>query len=72
MTAVGDGRKGALGFVQHEAAGGLMLLVAAIAALLVCNSPLAGLYEYFSLRRSACAWAASSWKSRCCFGSTKA
>ena len=47
MTAVGDGRKGALGFVQHEAAGGLMLLVAAIAALLVCNSPLAGLYEYF-------------------------
>ena len=47
MTAVGEGRKGALGFVQHEAAGGLMLLVAAIAALLVCNSPLAGLYEYF-------------------------
>ena len=47
MTAVGDGRKGALGFVQHEAAGGLMLLVAAIAALLICNSPLAGLYEYF-------------------------
>ena len=33
MTAVGEGRKGALRFVQHEAAGRLMLLVAAIAAL---------------------------------------
>jgi Na+:H+ antiporter, NhaA family len=39
--------KGALAFVQHEAAGGVALLVAALAALIVSNSPLAWLYDAF-------------------------
>lgn len=39
--------KGALAFVHHEAAGGLVLMVAALAALLACNSPLAWLYDWF-------------------------
>jgi NhaA family Na+:H+ antiporter len=39
--------KGALAFVHHEAAGGLVLMVAALAALLACNSPLAWLYDRF-------------------------
>jgi Na+:H+ antiporter, NhaA family len=37
--------KGALAFVNHEAAGGLALLAAALAALIACNSPLAWLYD---------------------------
>src|SRR5262245_36789680 len=36
--------KGALAFIQHEAAGGLLLLAAAIAALIISNSPLDWLY----------------------------
>jgi Na+:H+ antiporter, NhaA family len=39
--------KGALAFVHHEAAGGLALMAAALAALIVCNSPLAWLYDGF-------------------------
>jgi NhaA family Na+:H+ antiporter len=39
--------KGALAFVQHEAAGGLTLMVAALAALIVSNSPLSRLYDGF-------------------------
>jgi NhaA family Na+:H+ antiporter len=39
--------KGALAFVQHEAAGGLVLMVAALAALIASNSPLASLYDRF-------------------------
>src|SRR5215470_14010685 len=39
--------KGALAFVHHEAAGGVALLAAALAALLVSNSPLAWLYDAF-------------------------
>jgi NhaA family Na+:H+ antiporter len=39
--------KGALAFVQHEAAGGLVLMAAALAALVACNSPLAWLYDRF-------------------------
>jgi NhaA family Na+:H+ antiporter len=39
--------KGALAFVQHEAAGGLVLMVAALAALIASNSPLAWLYDRF-------------------------
>jgi Na+:H+ antiporter, NhaA family len=38
---------GALRFFQHEAAGGVLLLVAAIAALAIANSPLAWLYGGF-------------------------
>jgi NhaA family Na+:H+ antiporter len=39
--------KGALAFAQHEAAGGLVLVIAAIAALIASNSPLAWLYDGF-------------------------
>ena len=39
--------KGALTFIHHEAAGGMVLLAAAIAALLVANTPLAWLYVQF-------------------------
>src|SRR5262249_27900649 len=37
--------KGALEFLHHEAAGGLVLVTAALLALLASNSPLASLYE---------------------------
>jgi NhaA family Na+:H+ antiporter len=37
--------KGALAFFQHEASGGVVLVVAAAVALIVSNSPLAPLYE---------------------------
>jgi NhaA family Na+:H+ antiporter len=39
--------KGAAAFIRHEAAGGVVLLAAALAALLVSNSPLAWLYDGF-------------------------
>jgi NhaA family Na+:H+ antiporter len=39
--------KGALAFVRHEAAGGVALLLAALAALIASNSPLASLYGGF-------------------------
>jgi NhaA family Na+:H+ antiporter len=39
--------KGALAFVHHEAAGGLVLMLAALAALIASNSPLAWLYDGF-------------------------
>jgi NhaA family Na+:H+ antiporter len=48
MTFAFDARgklKGALAFVQHEAAGGLVLILAALAALIVSNSPFAWLYD---------------------------
>jgi Na+:H+ antiporter, NhaA family len=38
--------KGALAFVHREAAGGLALMAAALAALILCNSPLAWLYDW--------------------------
>jgi NhaA family Na+:H+ antiporter len=37
--------KGALAFLQHEAAGGVILLIAAAMALIVSNSPLDWLYD---------------------------
>ncbi len=37
--------RGALKFVHHEASGGIMLLMAAMLALLLANSPLASLYD---------------------------
>src|SRR5262245_60979202 len=39
--------KGALAFVHHEAAGGVALMAAALAALIASNSPLAWLYDWF-------------------------
>ena len=39
--------KGALAFAHHEAAGGVVLILAALAALIVSNSPLAWLYDGF-------------------------
>jgi NhaA family Na+:H+ antiporter len=45
--AVREKLKGALAFIHHEAAGGMVLLAAAIAALLVANTPLAWLYDQF-------------------------
>ena len=45
--AVREKLKGALTFIHHEAAGGMVLLAAAIAALLVANTPLAWLYDQF-------------------------
>jgi NhaA family Na+:H+ antiporter len=42
---VGDRLKGALTYFQHEATGGLLLLAAALAALVVSNSPLDWLYD---------------------------
>jgi NhaA family Na+:H+ antiporter len=50
MTFAFDARgklKGALAFVHHEAAGGLVLMLAALAALVASNSPLAWLYDGF-------------------------
>jgi len=50
MTPVPDVRsnlKGALAFLHHEAAGSLVLVVAALAALLASNSSLAPLYDGF-------------------------
>ena len=50
MTFAFDARsklKGALAFVHHEAAGGLVLMLAALAALIASNSPLAWLYDGF-------------------------
>jgi Na+:H+ antiporter, NhaA family len=44
---VRDKLKGGLAFVHHEAAGGLVLMVAALAALIVSNSPLSWLYDRF-------------------------
>ncbi len=38
---------GALEFIRHEAAGGVLLLAAAIMALLLANSPLSWLYDGF-------------------------
>src|SRR5438132_3910974 len=40
-----DPLKSATAFLQHDAAGGLVLLAAAIAALIVNNSPLEWLYD---------------------------
>jgi NhaA family Na+:H+ antiporter len=37
--------KGAAAFIQHEAAGGVVLLAAALGALLIANSPIAWLYD---------------------------
>ena len=37
--------KGALGFIQHEAAAGVLLLLAAIAALALENSPWRWIYD---------------------------
>jgi Na+:H+ antiporter, NhaA family len=45
MTAARQRRDGALAFIQHEAAGGVLLVGAAIVALLVANSPLQQLYR---------------------------
>src|SRR5215470_4216501 len=39
--------KGVLAFLHHEAAGGLVLVVAALLALLASNSPLEKLYDGF-------------------------
>jgi Na+:H+ antiporter, NhaA family len=39
--------KGALAFARHEAAGGVALMIAALAALIASNSPLAWLYDGF-------------------------
>jgi NhaA family Na+:H+ antiporter len=39
--------KGALAFAHHEAAGGVVLILAALAALIASNSPLAWLYDGF-------------------------
>jgi NhaA family Na+:H+ antiporter len=36
---------GAFAFLHHEAAGGIILLIAAILALVVSNSPLSGIYD---------------------------
>ena len=47
MTATGPRHDGALGFIRHEATGGFLLVGAAIAALLVANSSLQGLYRGF-------------------------
>jgi NhaA family Na+:H+ antiporter len=44
---VKDKLKGALAFIHHEAAGGIILLAAAVLALVLANSPLAGLYDRF-------------------------
>lgn len=46
-TANGGKYKGALAFIHHEAAGGAILLVAAILALIVSNSPLSVFYDSF-------------------------
>jgi NhaA family Na+:H+ antiporter len=45
--AIADRLKGAAAFLHHEAAGGLVLVAAALFALLVSNSPLSVLYDSF-------------------------
>lgn len=49
MEHIGEGKAngGALAFFQHEAAGGIVMLLAAALALIVSNSPLASLYTTF-------------------------
>ena len=49
MTTAGRTNLGqtALDFLQHQAAGGIILLAAAVAALIVSNSPLNWLYDVF-------------------------
>lgn len=47
MPDVRDRLKGALAFFHHEAAAGLVLMAAALAALLIDNSPLSWLYSLF-------------------------
>ena len=44
---VGTRLKGALAFLHHEAAGGFVLVIAALIALLASNSPLERLYDGF-------------------------
>ena len=65
--------KGALAFFQHEAAGGLVLVAAAVAALVFDNSPLTRLYERVPRHARGRArrrrWRSTS---RCCCGSTTA
>ena len=34
-------------FLKHESAGGILLILAAIVALILANSPLSGYYELF-------------------------
>lgn len=46
-TASNGNYDGALKFMKHEAAGGVILLLAAIAALVLANSPLVGTYQAF-------------------------
>jgi Na+/H+ antiporter NhaA len=69
---VRDRLKGALAFFHHEAAAGLVLMAAALAALLIDNSPLSRLYDVFLDTRSASASARLASRSRCCCGSTTA
>lgn len=40
-------KKGAQAFFEHEAAGGIILMIAAALALIIYNSPLTGFYEAF-------------------------
>ena len=43
---------GALAFFEHEAAGGIVLLAAAVLALILANSPAEDLYDALLKRRS--------------------
>ena len=56
-------------FLEIEAAGGIVLMVVAVLALIAANSPLAGAYDACCTCRSACA--SATWRSRrrCCTGS---
>ena len=64
---------GVKAFFEHEAAGGIVLLAAALLGLILMNSPPAGLYESAARDARAARRARRSCStSRCCTGSTTA
>ena len=59
-------------FMQMESASGILLLIAAIVAILIANSPLAGIYDALLGMTVAARLARCRSASRCCCGSTTA
>ncbi len=64
--------RGALEFIHHEASGGVILLIAAVFALILANSPLAFLYGALLDTPVSIRIGASSSIRTCCTGSTMA
>ena len=70
---IGARISGVKAFFEHEAAGGIVLLAAALLGLILQNSPAGWLYDAPARHaRAASASARSCSTSRCCTGSTTA